>query len=147
MDNNEKIRFYEFNHKKHKNNILYINGIFFCFLFLILSIYLFYLASNKKVINKLSYKPISSVNYVTYYDDNEVNYDVYVSNMINKVINNLDKEKLNDLKNKYNLDYYLVIKPEININDIKQCLSLDDNIIEFLYLTKTHLDLDYYLYE
>lgn len=67
--------------------------------------------------------------------------------MINKVINNLDKEKLNDLKNKYNLDYYLVIKPEININDIKQCLSLDDNIIEFLYLTKTHLDLDYYLYE
>lgn len=76
-----------------------------------------------------------------------INYDVYVSNMINKVINNLDKEKLNDLKNKYNLDYYLVIKPEININDIKQCLSLDDNIIEFLYLTKTHLDLDYYLYE
>lgn len=67
--------------------------------------------------------------------------------MINKVINNLDKEKLNDLKNKYNLDYYLVIKPEIYINDIKQCLSLDDNIIEFLYLTKTHLDLDYYLYE
>lgn len=76
-----------------------------------------------------------------------INYDVYVINMINKVINNLDKEKLNDLKNKYNLDYYLVIKPEININDIKQCLSLDDNIIEFLYLTKTHLDLDYYLYE
>ena len=67
--------------------------------------------------------------------------------MINNVINNLDKEKLNDLKNKYNLDYYLVIKTEININDIKQCLSLDDNIIEFLYLTKTHLDLDYYLYE
>ena len=67
--------------------------------------------------------------------------------MINIVINNLDKEKLNYLKNKYNLDYYLVIKPEININDIKQCLSLDDNIIEFLYLTKTHLDLDYYLYE
>lgn len=76
-----------------------------------------------------------------------INYDVYVSNMINNVINKLDKEKLNDLKNKYNLDYYLVIKPEININDIKQCLSLDDNIIEFLYLTKTHLDLDYYLYE
>ena len=67
--------------------------------------------------------------------------------MINIVINNLDKEKLNYLKNKYNLDYYLVIKPEININDIKQCLSLDDNIIEFLYLTKTHLDFDYYLYE
>lgn len=76
-----------------------------------------------------------------------INYDVYVSNMINIVINKLDKEKLNDLKNKYNLDYYLVIKPEIYINDIKQCLSLDDNIIEFLYLTKTHLDLDYYLYE
>ena len=76
-----------------------------------------------------------------------INYDVYVSNMINNVINKLDKEKLNDLRNKYNLDYYLVIKPEIYINDIKQCLSLDDNIIEFLYLTKTHLDLDYYLYE
>lgn len=36
-----------------------------------------------------------------------INYDVYVSNMINNVINKLDKEKLNDLKNKYNLDYYL----------------------------------------
>ena len=98
MDNNEKIRFYEFNHKKHKNNILYINGIFFCFLFLILSIYLFYLASNKKVINKLSYKPISSVNYVTYYDDNEVNYDVYVRNYLNYITASFNYNSIFDRK-------------------------------------------------
>ena len=98
MNNNEKIRFYEFNHKKHKNNILYINGIFFCFLFLILSIYLFYLASNKKVINKLSYKPISSVNYVTYYDDNEVNYDVYVRNYLNYITASFNYNSIFDRK-------------------------------------------------
>lgn len=52
------------------------------------------------------------------------------------------------LREKYRLEYYLEIVPEIESGSEEPhpALSLDDDIIEFLYLTKTKHDLDYYIY-
>lgn len=77
------------------------------------------------------------------------NYEVYVSDMIRitlkPFINKIDK--LLKLKTKYNLTSCLVIVPTIvkGSDEPYQCLSLDDDIVEFLYKSKTKLDLDYYI--
>ena len=56
------------------------------------------------------------------------------------------EEILLELKNKYNLEYYLERVPLL-INDASYFkLSLDDDIIEFMYKTKTKDDLDYHLH-
>lgn len=74
-------------------------------------------------------------------------YDVYVSNMITKLINQLDEKKLIELKNKYNLSYKLLVIQHIDTSSTQpnQCLSINENIIDFLYKTKTRFDLDYYI--
>ena len=77
-------------------------------------------------------------------------YDVDVNVMIRKTIAPLlDKtELLRHLKEKFGLKYAIVVVPEIvaESEDPKPVLSLDWDIIEFMYLTGAEHDLDYYVY-
>ena len=77
-------------------------------------------------------------------------YDVNINVMIRKTIKDLTSkiEILSNLKKELNLEYYLVLVPEIysDNDEPNQILSLERDIIEFLYLTKTEQDLDYYIY-
>ena len=76
-------------------------------------------------------------------------YNVDVNEMLRVTLKDL-KDKtalLAELKKAYGLEYYLEIVPEIEqgSEEPQPILSLDDDIIEFLYLTKTKHDLDYYV--
>lgn len=77
-------------------------------------------------------------------------YDVNINVMIRKTLKDLTSktELLLNLKKELNLEYYLVLVPEIysDSDEPNQILSLESDIIEFLYLTKAEQDLDYYIY-
>ena len=77
-------------------------------------------------------------------------YDNNVNNMIRVTLKDLyyKVDVLIDLKEKYDLEYYLEVVPSIirNSEKVKQILSLEEDVIEFLYKTKTIHDLDYYIY-
>lgn len=76
-------------------------------------------------------------------------YQVYVSDMVRVTLRDLfgKEDIIVRLKKRFNLASYLLIVPYIatNSEDVNQCLSLDDDIIEFLYKTGTSMDLDYYI--
>lgn len=75
-------------------------------------------------------------------------YDDDINVMIRRSIKDLiGKEKaLLELKEKFNLTYKLERVPILIKNKkIRQNLSLDDDIIEFMYKTKTSDDLDYFI--
>jgi hypothetical protein len=76
-------------------------------------------------------------------------YDVYVSNMVRKCIHNFvgREEQLKDILICCGLEMYLEIVPQIVANSVEPepCLSLDGDIIEFLYKTGVKHDLDYYV--
>ena len=77
-------------------------------------------------------------------------YDVNINVMIRKTLNSLMSkvEVLSSLKKELNLKYYLVVVPEIyaNSKSPNPILSLESDVVEFLYLTDTEQDLDYYIY-
>ena len=77
-------------------------------------------------------------------------YDVNVNNMFRTTLKDLlgKEERLAELKSELGLDYYLVAVPEIAAtgDEVHQILSLDADIVEFLYLSKTTHDLDYCIF-
>ena len=77
-------------------------------------------------------------------------YDVNVNNMFRSTLKDLlgKEERLAELKSELGLDYYLVAVPEIASkgDEVHQILSLDADIVEFLYLSKATHDLDYYIF-
>ena len=77
-------------------------------------------------------------------------YDVNINNMLRKTLKDLfGKEKvLVELKQQYNLEYFLARVPEIysESDEPNQILSLEPDIIKFLCETETIDDLDYYIY-
>lgn len=77
-------------------------------------------------------------------------YNVDINEMLRVTIEPLKSKIaiLTELKKKYQLEYYLVAVPEIAVDadEPTPILSLDEDIVEFLYLTKTAHDLDYYIY-
>ena len=77
-------------------------------------------------------------------------YDPDISVMIRKTISELlpFAGGMARLKEELGLEYYLETVAEIEgaSDEPKPILSLDDDIIEFLYITKTKHDLDYYIY-
>ena len=77
-------------------------------------------------------------------------YDVDINNMVRKSINSLvGKESiLLSLKEKYNLELYLskVVMLDTKSDEPTPILSLDADIVEFLYKTSVVDDIDYYLY-
>lgn len=78
-------------------------------------------------------------------------YEVYISDMVRDVIVPfIGEEKwLLHLQKKYNLEYALEIVPTIDLQceEIPPCFSIDQDIIAFLYLSNTQLDIDYYVLE
>lgn len=75
---------------------------------------------------------------------NDFNVDINV--MVRKTLKGLmDKEDiLLKLKDKYDLEYYLERVVYIN-EDIKPLLSLDYDVVSFLYKSESIDDLDYYI--
>lgn len=111
--NNNKIKFYEFNQDNKNTKKIYYLTIFLFVFFFILSLYLFYLSTKKTVINKLTYKSNATVNYATYYDDDLVDYDVYVRNYLSYITfsfnsNSIFDRKINGKSNYYSEAYYYV---------------------------------------
>ena len=78
-------------------------------------------------------------------------YEVYISDMVRDVIVPFigKEEWLLNLQRRYNLEYTLEIVPTIDLDceEVKPCFSLDQDIIEFLYLSNTQLDMDYEVLE
>ncbi len=76
-------------------------------------------------------------------------FQINVNDMLRITLKNLfGKEKeILKLKNKYNLSTFLEIVPTIAFSseEPRQILSLEPDIIDFLYKTKTIVDLDYYI--
>ena len=79
---------------------------------------------------------------------NEI-YDVDINKMVRITLKDLfgKEDVLVMLKEKYNLEYYLERVLGIYCDGVHPILSLDADIIEFLYKSKTIDDLDYYIYE
>ena len=81
--------------------------------------------------------------------DNRV-YQVDVNLMLKETLSELfgKERELKELREKLLLDYSLVISPSLESESESPLpiLSLDDKIIEFLYLTGTHHELDPYVY-
>ena len=77
------------------------------------------------------------------------NFNFNINVMIRKTIKYLigKEEVLLQLKNKYKLKYYIERVPLITFekSDTYQKLSLEDDIIEFMYKSKTSDDLDYHI--
>lgn len=77
------------------------------------------------------------------------NFNFNINVMIRKTIKDLigKEEVLLQLKNKYKLKYYIERVPLITFekSDTYQKLSLEDDIIEFMYKSKTSDDLDYHI--
>ena len=78
------------------------------------------------------------------------NYNVDINEMIRATLKGLinKTDVLKTLKKELSIDYALVLVPEIysDSEEPNPILSLDRDIIEFLYLTETDIDLDYYVY-
>jgi hypothetical protein len=77
-------------------------------------------------------------------------YSVNVNDMYRRTLSRLfGKERiLSDLRDRYALSYYLVAVPELvhNSEEAPPILSLEPDIVEFLYRSGTEQDLDYYIY-
>ena len=75
-------------------------------------------------------------------------YDVYVENMMMKTIKDLlDKtEILKNIKNNYDVSYYLQIVPEVFVNESTPCLAPNLDIMRFCCETETELDIDLYVF-
>ena len=77
-------------------------------------------------------------------------YSVNINDMFRKTLRRLmnKTELLSSLRERFDLEYFLIAIPELESESESPLpiLSLDDDIIEFLYLTKAHHDLDISLY-
>lgn len=103
--------------------------------------------AEQAIIDALEVKPV--FDYHSFEIGRNEAYSVYVSDMCRVTLKDLfgKEELIVELKKKYNLSTTLEIVPFIvsNSEEPNQCLSLDDDIIEFLYKTSTQMDLDYYI--
>ena len=75
-------------------------------------------------------------------------YNVNINNMIRRTISDYlgHEEEIKKFLKDNKLEGFLEIVPEIHQSDIKPVLSLEDDIIEFLYKSGIRMDLDYYIY-
>ncbi len=73
-----------------------------------------------------------------------VDFNVMVRKSLGILIDKVSELKY--LKKKYSLQYYLERVPTLTVDGVNPILSFDRDILEFLYLTGTEDDLDYYIY-
>ena len=86
---------------------------------------------------------------VTLHIGTNYEFDVDINVMLRKSLKDLfgKEEILVELRKKYCLEYYLERVPTLIANSEipNQLLSLDSDIIEFMYKTGAHDDFDYYI--
>jgi len=76
-------------------------------------------------------------------------YDPYTEIQMEKTIELLlDKiDVLNGLREKYNLEYSLVVVPQIYVNKINPDLSPSMKVIDFCHAVRAKISIDLYLYK
>ena len=76
-------------------------------------------------------------------------YDPYVEKQMEKTIEPLlDKiDILNKLREKYNLEYSIVVVPQVYVNKINPDLSPSMNVIDFCHAVRARISIDLYLYK
>ena len=74
-------------------------------------------------------------------------YDIDVDNQMRTTINPLlaKVDILNEIRKKYDVDFYLEIVPTIFSDDILPCLSPSLDVMKFCCDTQTNIDIDLYL--
>ncbi len=84
----------------------------------------------------------------TLYIGYNTDYDVNINKMIKRTITPLVKslDLLCELRDSMKLKLSLIVVPRIYTSQIKPILSLDEDIISFLFFTQASYDLDYYVY-
>ena len=75
-------------------------------------------------------------------------YDVGTQNQMRKTISVLiDKiGVLNQIRNEFDVSFYLEVVPEIYVDDINPCLAPTLDVIDFCHATRTEIDIDLYVY-
>ena len=75
-------------------------------------------------------------------------YDVCVENQMKKTISGLfDKiDMLNQIRNDFDVSFYLEVVPEIYVDDVNPCLAPSLEVIDFCHATRTEIDIDMYIY-
>ena len=76
-------------------------------------------------------------------------YDVEVENQMSKTIAVLQDKipVLNQIREKYDVSFFLEIVPEIYANDTNPCLAPSLDIIDFCHATRTEIEIDMYVYD
>ena len=76
-------------------------------------------------------------------------YDPYVEKQMEKTIEPLlDRiDILNKLREKYNLEYSIVVVPQVYVNKINPDLSPSMNVIDFCHAVRARISIDLYLYK
>ena len=74
-------------------------------------------------------------------------YDVQVENQMRKTLASLwDKVSLlNQIREKNDVHFVLVIVPTMYVDDINPCLAPPLDVIDFCHATRTEIDLDMYI--
>ncbi len=76
------------------------------------------------------------------------NSNVDINEMLRVTINDFINQEsfFKNLKNKYDVNIYLEVVPYLG-EDYKPILSIEKDIIKFLYLSEIEFDMDYYIYD
>ena len=76
-------------------------------------------------------------------------YDVKVENQMRKTVSVLQDKiaQLNQIRQNYNVSFYLIIVPYIYLDDINPCLAPPLDIIDFCHATRNQIDIDMYVYD
>lgn len=76
-------------------------------------------------------------------------YDPIVENQMRKTISVLQDKipLLNQIRETFNVEFFLVIVPQIYAGGINPCLSPSLDIIDFCHATRTKIDIDMYVYD
>ena len=75
-------------------------------------------------------------------------YDVYTENQMRKTIAVLkDKtDELNRIRQEVDVEFWLVVVPELYVDEINPCLAPPLDVMDFCSATRTKIDMDLYLY-
>lgn len=73
-------------------------------------------------------------------------YDIYVTNQMQKTISHLLSkiDILKEIREKYNVSFYLEVVPKIICNETTPCLAPSLDVMKFCCDTQTEIDIDLY---
>ena len=100
---------------------------------------------NKLGFNKADILPLIKEDKIVIGENREFSVDI--NDCLRKTLKDLFGKEgmLYQLKYEYKLDYYLVKVVNLSTEELNPILSLERDIVEFLYLTEAIDDLDYYI--